>query len=112
LTYGFQGTSKAGVRSRDHAIIYTDKDGKAPKELASEEKLVKKPIRVVPLTSRYALVAESRLNYAKVYTLEYNVRVCFIGQIHDKSIKHFNREYNITHQSLPEDQISFGDEED
>jgi hypothetical protein len=109
FTYQHQGTSKPGVRSRDHAIIYTGVD--PPKELPDEKKLLKKPIRVVPLNSRDKLALESRLNYAKIYTLEINVKVCFIGQVHENSIMDFKREYNMLYKPPPEDDTSFNHED-
>lgn len=35
----------------------------------------------------------SRINYAKVYTVEHNVKVCFIGRIHTESKKEFKAAY-------------------
>jgi hypothetical protein len=48
----------------------------------------------------------SRLNYAKVYTIEHNVKVCFVGRIHKNSMGEFDATYaRIQHQqdaeSLP-----------
>ncbi len=40
-----------------------------------------RPIRVIPKTPRDKLEKESRINYAKIYTVEHNVKVLFIGQI-------------------------------
>lgn len=58
-----------------------------------------------PKTRRDQLDTLSRLNYAKIYTVEYNVKVQFIGKLHDKSIPYFKRDFNLTHQPLPEDVI-------
>jgi hypothetical protein len=116
LTYGEQATTKRGVKPQHHAIIYTEaphkrsKWGKPapklgrPKEIAGEERLEKKAIRVVPLQPDQQLHPCSRLNYAKLYTIEYNVKVCFIGRIHDKSVKYLTRDYNLQHRPLPEKQ--------
>ena len=103
MTYGGQGTSKAGVRAQDHAIVYTEMRGKKAEELPYEQKLNKMPIRVEPRTSRDQLDPQSRLNYAKIYTIEYNVKVCFIGEIHRESRKYFMRDYNLMHQPLSEE---------
>lgn len=35
----------------------------------------------------------SRLNYAKMYTVEHNIKVCFIGMIHKASVKEFKAAY-------------------
>jgi hypothetical protein len=53
--------------------------------LLNEPKLLKKPVRVEPKTDQDRLLPESRVNYAKVYTIEHNLRVWFIGRIHDQS---------------------------
>ena len=87
FTYGKQATAKPGVKPDDHAIIYTGKH--APEEVEGERKLHKTPIRVKEETARHKLSPESRLNYAKVYTIEHNTRVCFIGAIHADSEQRF-----------------------
>jgi len=111
LTYKYQATNKPGVKPQDHAIIYTEdknKKGEKPTEAPGEEKLLNKPIRMDPKTVRDQLDPRSRLNYAKIYTVEYNVKVCFIGSIHAKSVDNFCRAYNLKHQPLPEgDNVEF-----
>jgi hypothetical protein len=105
LTYQLQGTMKRGVKPQDHAIIYTEEKGpkrQKVREAAGEEKLQKQPIRVEPASSRDRLDPLSRLNYAKIYTVENNVKVCFIGRIHKKSVAVFIKDYNLTHRPLPE----------
>jgi len=105
LTYRRQGTSKPGVKPQDHAIIYTeDKNnkGEKPTEAPGEEKLYNVPIRMNPRTPRDQLDPLSRLNYAKVYTIEYNVKVCFIGEIAEDSKDDFGRSYNQKRLPLPE----------
>jgi len=107
LTYRGQGTSKHGANAQDHAIIYTEVKGKKDQrvtELPHEKKLTKTPIRVEPRTPRDLLDPASRLNYAKIYTIEYNVKVCFIGKIHEESMKYFVRDYNLAHQPLPQEE--------
>jgi hypothetical protein len=63
--------------------------GDNPPELLLGERLFKKPIKVEPLSSRDKLANESRVNYSKLYTVEHNVKVCFIGKIHDDSYQTF-----------------------
>jgi hypothetical protein len=123
LTYGGQATKKKGVKPQDHAIVYMVhevKGGKGkggekverPKEIENEQKLNKMPIRIKPLSPRDQLDRLSRLNYAKIYTVEYNVKVCFIGSVHEDSQKYFRRDYNLVHQPLPEDpDTQYSDEE-
>jgi hypothetical protein len=79
LTYQRKATTKRGVKREDHAIIYTGK--KPPKELDGEHRLTLRPVQVIPKTPRDKLEKESRVNYAKIYTVEHNVKVLFIGHI-------------------------------
>ena len=121
LTYGGQGTAKSGVKPQDHAIVYTSDKGQKrrkeekdipPEELEGEEKLIKKPIRINPLTPRDNLHPASRLNYAKIYTVEYNVKVAFVGTLHEKSVKYFKRDFNNTHADLaPDPNTQYSDDE-
>lgn len=94
LTYGKQGTAKNGVKPDDHAIIYTS--GQPPDLLPNEPALHKNPIRVVPESRRVKLAPESRVNYSKLYTVEHNVKVCFIGKIALDSEGHFFADFNRT----------------
>jgi hypothetical protein len=115
LTYGRQATTKHGVKPQDHAIIYTQNDKKkdeTPTEVEGEQKLRKRPIRMDPRTPRDVLDPLSRINYAKIYTIEHNVKVNFIGTINKHSVKYFKRDFNETHPSLPEDPDAvYSDEE-
>lgn len=83
MTYGNQGTAKSGAKYKDHAIIYTG--SQAPQELPDENKLLKKPVRVDTYSDSDSLSIASRVNYAKLYTIEHNIKVCFIGKIHKDS---------------------------
>ncbi|KFZ06908.1 hypothetical protein V501_06942 [Pseudogymnoascus sp. VKM F-4519 (FW-2642)] len=99
LTYGGRGTAKPGVKAAHHAIIFTEskKDNRSikrpPRETKPEKKLANAPICVELMNRRNQLDAMSRLNYAKVYTVEHNVKVCFIGRIHKDSVKEFKATY-------------------
>lgn len=94
MSYGRQGTAKHGVKPNDHAIIYTE--DYPPGELVGERRLHKAPIRVVPFTYRDKLHPASRINYSKMYTVEHNVKVCFIGKIHPDSEHTFERDFRRT----------------
>ena len=83
LTYGKRGTTKPGVKAEYHAIIYAGKE--APKPLEDEPKLLKKPVRVKIDNPKEKLRRQSRVNYSKIYTVEHNVKVCFIGRIQKDS---------------------------
>jgi hypothetical protein len=74
MTYSGQGVNKKGVHAKHHAIIYS---GKKPIAIRGEKEkgLTMKSIRVTPDNPRHKLDDASRLNYAKNYTVEYNVKV-------------------------------------
>jgi hypothetical protein len=64
--------------------------------------MTKKPIRMIPDTSEHHLDDASRINYAKVYTVEHNVKVYFIGKISRKYEQQVTTDYNSTHRPLPD----------
>ncbi|KAI9814564.1 MAG: hypothetical protein M1827_003119 [Pycnora praestabilis] len=77
-TYGDRGTTKRGVDSSTHAIIYTSNI--PPELLATEEGMTKDPIGVQP-EGDDKLAPTSRVNFGKVYTVEHNVKVKGIGMV-------------------------------
>ena len=96
LTYQYQATKKRGVKHADHAIIYTGT--RPPERLHGEESLGKGPIQVEPRTPRDKLEPESRINYAKIYTVEHNVKVLFVGRIAGNSERRFMTDFDATFQ--------------
>ena len=109
MTYGGQGTNKRGVDASTHAIIYS---GDKPK-VCRGENLTRKPIRVSVSGARHNLDDASRLNYAKVYTVEYNVKVWFIGMIHGDSWGELTKDFaevqslRATFEPLPNTESPF-----
>ncbi|PVH81157.1 hypothetical protein DL98DRAFT_490124, partial [Cadophora sp. DSE1049] len=75
--YGGKAITKEGIHVDDHAEIYS---GRSPFYASGEGGMTKRPIRL-SCSKDHKLVAPSLLNYGKVYTVEHNVKVCFIGQI-------------------------------
>lgn len=73
--------------------------------------MTKKPIKMIPDNERDKLDPFSRINYAKVYTVEHNVKVNFIGKIAAKYEQVVTVDYNNTHRPLP-DRIYPGDNTD
>jgi hypothetical protein len=94
LTYQHQATRKWGVNPDDHAIIYIDKY--PAKEVAGEVPLSRGPIKMIPKSPRDKLEAASRINYAKIYTVEHNVKVCFIGEIAEDSLRRLITDFDDT----------------
>ncbi|RDL32580.1 uncharacterized protein BP5553_09036 [Venustampulla echinocandica] len=87
LTYQRQATNKLGVKREEHAMIYTGDS--PPQPLPGESPLEKRPIQMIPKTPREKLDPASRINYAKYYTVEHNVKVKFIGKLAPSSYKTF-----------------------
>ena len=99
LTYSGQGVNKIGVHANHHAIIYS---GKRPIAFRGEKEkgLTMRPINVAPDNPRHKLDDASRLNYAKTYTVEYNVKVWFIGKVSSDSEWQLSTDYNRIHPPL------------
>ncbi|KAK0118622.1 hypothetical protein ONS96_011712 [Cadophora gregata f. sp. sojae] len=97
-TYSKQGVTKHGVHAEDHTIAYSEKK---PVYFHGERDkgLTKTPIKIV-CSARHKLDERSRLNYAKTYTVEYNVKVCFIGKVDKTSEWHLIADFNIVHPPL------------
>jgi hypothetical protein len=92
------------VKCDDHAIVYIG--DKPPNEIEGEERLRLRPIRIVPNTPRDKLEKESRINYAKIYTVEHNVKVYFIGSVAPECkhalVADFDTVWNKKRQMIPD----------
>ena len=55
---------------------------------------------MVPVNARHKLDSKSRILYSKLYTVEYNVKVWFIGKIDKKSEMQLVSDYNKIHPPL------------
>ncbi len=99
-TYGGRGVLKFGVRSREHAPLYMR--GMSPELLKGEKErgLTREAIEIVMDRSTEELHSTSRLNYAKVYTIEYNVKVCSVGRVSTHSLRVLIEAYNEVHPPL------------
>ncbi|KAF1816356.1 hypothetical protein P152DRAFT_120517 [Eremomyces bilateralis CBS 781.70] len=84
-TYEGRGVSKPSVNKSHHCIAFTSQ--KAPEEHPSEAPSawdtggMRKPIRIITRSKTESLVIMSRLNYAKVYTVEHNVKSYDFGNV-------------------------------
>ncbi|KAF7901326.1 hypothetical protein EAF00_003547 [Botryotinia globosa] len=100
MSYEGRATSKSGVHPEEHAIIYTTPE---PKLVNNEDgsKMKFDPVKMIPDSSRHALDRASRINYAKIYTVEYNVKVWFIGHVDQACEYTVKKSYNDANQPLP-----------
>jgi len=91
---------KPGVHSEDHAVVYSSRK-EGPYLLEGEKRLMSKlPIRIEVTSEAEKLDPLSRLNYAKLYTVEHNVKVFFIGQVARKYERDLIIAYNEAHPQL------------
>ncbi|KAK4148240.1 uncharacterized protein C8A04DRAFT_24041 [Dichotomopilus funicola] len=79
LTYERQACLKKGVKAAKHGVIH--QVGRRPRTLPGEPQLGFPPVRVELYERTEQLVKESRVNYAKLTTVEHNFRVLFIGRV-------------------------------
>ncbi|TVY18997.1 hypothetical protein LARI1_G004116 [Lachnellula arida] len=93
LTYQGMGKGPQGFKFDYHAIIYS---GATPPEEFQDEFLRNGPIQAIPKTARDKLDPASRVNYAKIYTVEHNVKVQFIGRIAEASRESFTQAFDAT----------------
>ncbi|GIZ45528.1 hypothetical protein CKM354_000869000 [Cercospora kikuchii] len=99
LTYRGRGVENKGDNKADHGIVYTGLTAPQPfpKELPQqqgERGMVPIAIRVTPDDLTVKLAAASRINYAKIYTIEHNVKARAVGMVHDSSLEHFQQQRN------------------
>ena len=90
-TYGGQGCLKSGFRDhhvQQHAIAY--KSGTTPTLLDGEPQMSKRAI-AIDLIGNHSLHFASRLNFAKVHTVEHNSPVKNLGKVAPTSIEDFRR---------------------
>ena len=90
-TYSYQGVAKKGLSDVDrqaHAIIYMEdtKPGISPKEKGM---MFKNPIAVTAADPTQKLHVMSRINFGKVYSVEWNVKVMPVGRVNAQSMPSF-----------------------
>ena len=112
-TYGRQGVAKAGVVKSEHAIAYAS--GTSPSRYGGEgavapERPMRRPVRIQPDEPGDILDPMSRINYARCYTVEHNVKVMPFGLVHKDSEKEFL--YSFKNVFFHEDEQDYEDEED
>ncbi|KAK6610240.1 hypothetical protein H4I95_03299 [Botrytis cinerea] len=99
MSYEGRATSKSGVHPEEHAIIYTTPE---PRLVDNEDgsRMIFDPVKMIPESSRHVLDEASRINYAKIYTVEYNVKVWFIGHVDRSCEQIVRRSYDDANQPL------------
>lgn len=116
LTYTRRGSDKPGIKPEHHAIIYMESKRhnrnprNPPKASKGERHLPNTPVCVEPMAAGQKLDPESRLNYAKVYTVEHNLQVFFIGKIHKDSVKVFKDTYKRVQRDIDSPAVSMAED--
>ncbi|RSM19014.1 hypothetical protein CDV31_002145 [Fusarium ambrosium] len=78
-TYGKKGCTKSGAKPSQHGIVY-DMNSR-PHLLSNEPELGYDPVRLLITDPSEKISKESRVNYAKLTTVEHNVKVLFVGRV-------------------------------
>lgn len=112
LTYGYQGVLKPGIHPEDHAVVYSSRR-EGPYILKGEEGLMTKdPIRIEMDNPSERLDPLTRLNYAKLYTVEHNVKVFFIGRVAKTYERTLMVAYNEAHPPFDPGPASYKPDDD
>lgn len=108
LTYYQKGLAKTGVHPEDHAPVYSGKS--EPPEKREKGLMTKKAIKIDVKEPREKLDPLSRINYAKVYTIEHNVKVLFFGRVADSSRRQLAADYNKSHPPIQAPPLPYAEE--
>ena len=106
-TYQRRGVAKPRTIKAHHAIIYTGDDPPIPtkeEEPAEGEHGMLNPIRVKPYLRTAALDEMSRINFAKVYTVEHNVKVQEFGEVHSDSRHILKKQFYLCWQQSDDEE--------
>jgi hypothetical protein len=96
-TYGQRGCGKSGLAKWQHSIVYVGEEEPdlLPQEIpASGESGMLSSIRVKPRKKWYTMFDSSRINYAKLYTVEHNVKVHDFGDVHSDSMSQLQTQWD------------------
>ena len=89
-TYGGQATTKPGINPADHAAVVQEGTTAARH---SGENLVHEPIEVKIEDRDVSIHAMSRINFAKIYTVEHNIKVRNVGRVTSESLQEIERHF-------------------
>jgi hypothetical protein len=94
-TYSGQATTKPGVAAHQHAAVISEGGTAVPHWKG--EQLSKDPIEVKLENMEVMIDGMSRINFAKPYTVEHNIRVKNIGRVVGESVARLESHF---HESL------------
>lgn len=97
-TYQGKATANAGITAQDHAAIIPI--GSEVQLHPDEQVLKKAPLQIKVEDDKISIDPMSRVNFARVSTLEYNLKVRNVGRVVAESIKvmeqHFTEALQFT----------------
>lgn len=92
------------MEAGNYAVLYS---GERPVTFEGErEKDMAKSIRMIPSKTCHNLDDRSRLHYAEPFTIEYNVKVWFIGEVCPDSERQLVTDYKRVNPSLDRRRVS------
>jgi len=90
-THGGRACTKPGLDQRMHTIVYTG--DQAPPQITGENKLLKHPIKIIPIDQTEKLDPLSRVNLVKTYVIEHNKRIKKVGAVSQTDLKKLQAYY-------------------
>jgi hypothetical protein len=106
-TYRNRGVSKPGLLKWQHAIIYSTDEPPQPRQdelpdlTRGELGMLGEPIRVNVLSKVNHLLPMSRINFAKVYTVEHNAKVFDVGQVAKEHLRLLRKYWEFVIKTPP-----------
>lgn len=115
-TYGSRGVARNDILKHQHAIIHTGEISPRPlkdeKPRNIDESPMLWPIRVRAKRRADKMDPKARVNFAKMYSIERNVKVCEFGAVHPDHLSIFLGQFRwVLHRQIEED-IDEKDEEE
>lgn len=86
-TYKGQGCSKRGLKPETHGMVYSSSH--RPRLLDGEPKLGFGPVQIKMRAEDEKLAKQSRINYSKHMTVEHNIKVLVLGEVHSQDFNRF-----------------------
>ncbi|KAK5732041.1 hypothetical protein LTR17_010877 [Elasticomyces elasticus] len=110
VNYGSRGVGKRGIKKSDHSIIYIGRHAPQPlpdeRPIRCDQGMQTQAIRVVPDGMTEKLDPMSRLDYARVYTVQHNIKVVPIGWVHPESMDALTSQFYRVWNELGRSRIS------
>jgi len=111
-TYGGRATTATHARTRDHVVIYSGNEPPQLVEGESETIWNRRAIQVVLDPKGEPLLETSRLNVAKVHTIEHIIPVAKLGKISTRDVERLRQYSGISTSTQALDDLDEDEDED